>query len=77
MTDPTLFGDRPRYPAGPHARWEDPERIVVNLAFMARERAGKSGPISEATRVSLLLKMAALATELPGASPARLHPPAS
>lgn len=63
--------------AGPYARWEDPERIVVNLSFMARERAGKSGPISEVTRVSLLLKMAALAAELPGASPSRLHPPAT
>lgn len=69
-----LASDKHR--AGPYAAWEDPERIFVNLAFLARERAGKTGPISEATRVRLLLGMAALAAELPGASPSRLHPSA-
>ena len=46
------------------AGWDCPERIVINLATLERERHGATGPVGVATRVRLLAQTAALAARM-------------
>ena len=54
----------------PFADWECPERAVINLATLRRTGREPKGPAV----VRILGTVGALAAELPGRRPARLHP---
>lgn len=60
-----LSGDEFR--AAEWAAWDLPERILVNLATIDRERRGRSGPVGTATRLRVLASMAALSSKLAAA----------
>jgi glyoxylase-like metal-dependent hydrolase (beta-lactamase superfamily II) len=59
----------------PFASWECPERAVINIHTLARHRQGGSEPSPPAV-VAILAAVGRLAAELPGRTPAALHPPA-
>jgi hypothetical protein len=59
--------------ASPFARWGCPERLVINVAAIFRQRSGRPGSLGVAERFDLVRKMALLAMELPDARPASLH----
>jgi cyclase len=63
------------YTAQPFARWECPERAVINVHTLDRHRRGGSEPRGPAV-VRILGEVGRLAAELPGRAPAALHPPA-
>ena len=58
LTEELVFGAE--YQTSPWGRWRGPERTLVNVAMIARERDGESGPVGIAKRVSLLAAMGAL-----------------
>jgi cyclase len=62
------------YSAQPFAGWECPERAVINVHTLARHRRGGSEPRGPAV-VAILAAVGRLAAELPGRTPAALHPP--
>ena len=63
------------YSAQPFARWDCPERAVINVHTLDRHRRGGSEPRGPAV-VGILAGVGRLAAELPGRAPAALHPPA-
>jgi cyclase len=63
------------YSAQPFAGWECPERALINVHTIARHRRGGSEPRGPAV-VAILAAVGRLAAELPGRTPAALHPPA-
>jgi cyclase len=63
------------YSAQPFARWDCPERAVINVHTLARHRRGGSEPGGLGV-VAILGAVGRLAAELPGRAPAALHPPA-
>jgi glyoxylase-like metal-dependent hydrolase (beta-lactamase superfamily II) len=63
------------YSAQPFANWECPERAVINVHTLARHRRGGSEPRGPGV-VRILAAVGRLTAELPGRSPAALHPPA-
>jgi cyclase len=63
------------YSAQPFANWECPERAVINVHTLDRHRRGASEPRGPAV-VRILGAVGRLAAELPGRTPAALHPPA-
>jgi cyclase len=62
------------YSTQPFARWECPERAVINVETLDRHRRGRSEPRGPAV-VAILAAVGRLAAELPGRTPAALHPP--
>ena len=48
------------YRTSPWGEWTLPERTLINVAIIARERDGESGPIGTGTRIGLLAQMGAL-----------------
>jgi hypothetical protein len=62
------------YSTQPFARWECPERVVINVETLDRHRRGRSEPRGPAV-VAILAAVGRLAAELPGRTPAALHPP--
>ena len=63
------------YSAQPFAGWECPERAVINIHTLDRHRRGGSEPRGPAV-VRILSAVGRLAAELPGRTPAALHPAA-
>jgi cyclase len=63
------------YAAQPFARWDCPERAVINVHTLDRHRRGGAEPRGP-TVVRILAGVGRLAGELPGRAPAALHPPA-
>jgi cyclase len=63
------------YFAQPFASWECPERAVINVHTLDRQRRGAAEPRGPAV-VAILGAVGRLAAELPGRTPAALHPPA-
>jgi cyclase len=63
------------YSTQPFAGWECPERALINVHTIARHRRGGSEPRGPAV-VAILAAVGRLAAELPGRTPAALHPPA-
>lgn len=63
------------YSAQPFANWECPERAVINVHTLDRHRRGRGEPRGPAV-VGILGAVGRLAAELPGRTPAALHPPA-
>lgn len=63
------------YSTQPFASWECPERAVINVHTLARNRRGGSEPRGPAV-VAILAAVGRLAAELPGRTPAALHPTA-
>jgi cyclase len=64
------------YEAQPFARWDCPERAVVNVHTLDRHRRGGSEP-GRPARIAILGAVGRLAAELPGRAPAALHPRAT
>lgn len=62
------------YAAQPFARWECPERAVINVHTLARHRRGGSEPRGPGV-VRILAAVGRLTADLPGRPPAALHPP--
>ncbi len=52
------------YRTSPWGEWLGPERTLVNVAMIARERDGETGPVSTAKRIALLSQMGALRERL-------------
>ncbi len=63
------------YSSQPFANWECPERAVINLHTLGRHRRGAAEPRGPGV-VRILAAVGRLTAELPGRSPAALHPPA-
>jgi cyclase len=63
------------YATQPFAGWDCPERAVINVHTLDRHRRGGSEPRGPAV-VRILAGVGRLAAELPGRTPAALHPPA-
>jgi cyclase len=63
------------YSAQPFADWECPERAVINVHTLDRHRKGAAEPRAPVV-VGILGAVGQLAAELPGRTPAALHPPA-
>lgn len=53
--------------SAPWGGWSGPERTLVNVALIARERDGRSGPIGMRERIGLLAGMGALRERLESA----------
>jgi cyclase len=62
------------YSAQPFARWDCPERAVINVHTLDRHRSGGSEPHGPAV-VRILAAVGRLAAELPGRAPAAFHRP--
>jgi glyoxylase-like metal-dependent hydrolase (beta-lactamase superfamily II) len=62
LTEELVLGAE--YRTSPWGTWRGPERTLVNVAMIARERDGKSGPVGLRTRISLLAAMGALRERL-------------
>ena len=58
---------RPDFRSAPWGSWRGPERNLVNVALIARERDGRSGPIGMRERIGLLAGMGALRERLAAA----------
>ena len=54
------------YRTSPWGEWRTPERTLINVAMISRERDGIDGPISIPTRIGLISQMGALAARLEG-----------
>ncbi|MBK5116952.1 MAG: MBL fold metallo-hydrolase [Thermoleophilia bacterium] len=52
------------YRTSPWGEWRAPERTLINVAMIARERDGESGPIGVPKRIALLSAMGALRERL-------------
>ena len=57
----------PGFRSAPWGSWRGPERNLVNVAMIARERDGRSGPIGMRERIGLLAGMGALRERLAAA----------
>lgn len=57
----------PGFRSAPWGSWRGPERNLVNVALIARERDGRSGPIGMRERIGLLAGMGALRERLAAA----------
>jgi glyoxylase-like metal-dependent hydrolase (beta-lactamase superfamily II) len=62
------------YSTQPFASWECPERALINVHTLDRHRRGGSEPRGPAV-IAILAAVGRLAAELPGRTPAALHPP--
>jgi glyoxylase-like metal-dependent hydrolase (beta-lactamase superfamily II) len=56
----------PEFASQPFARWDAPERLVVNAEIIARNDRGLSGRVSAAERLRLIARMGQLSLELGG-----------
>lgn len=65
LTEELVLGAE--YQTSPWGTWRGPERTLVNVAMIARERDGESGPIGVQKRISLLSAMGALRERLEAA----------
>lgn len=54
----------PEFSTRAFARWDGPERIVVNAAIIARNDRGQHGRVSDPVRIRLFAQMGELAAEL-------------
>src|SRR5213079_423976 len=54
------------YRTSPWGEWRAPERTLINVALISRERDGIEEPISVPTRIGLISQMGALAARLGG-----------
>ena len=52
------------YRTSPWGEWAAPERTLVNVAMISRERDGIEGPLSVPGRIGLISKMGALRERL-------------
>jgi cyclase len=52
------------YRTSPWGEWRAPERTLINIAMISRERDGHSGPVGVPARLSLLSQMGALRERL-------------
>lgn len=52
------------YRTSPWGEWRAPERTLVNVAMIARERDGESGPVGLPKRIGLISEMGALRERL-------------
>lgn len=52
------------YRTSPWGEWRAPERTLVNVAMIARERDGEQGPVGLAKRIGLISEMGALRERL-------------
>lgn len=59
----------PEFSTQPFARWDGPERIVVNAAIIVRNDRGEHGRVSDLVRMRLFAQMGELAAELRGRWP--------
>ena len=55
------------YRTSPWGEWRGPERTLVNVALISRERDGIEEPLSVPARIGLLSQMGALAARLAAA----------
>ncbi len=62
LTEELVLGAE--YRTSPWGTWRGPERTLVNVAMIARERDGEPGPVGIRTRISLLAAMGALRERL-------------
>jgi len=62
LTEELVLGAE--YRTSPWGTWRGPERTLVNVAMIARERDGEQGPVGIRTRISLLSAMGALRERL-------------
>lgn len=62
LAEEIVLGDGFR--SAPWGSWRAPERTLVNVALIARERDGRSGPIGMRERIGLLSGMGALRERL-------------
>ena len=62
LTEELVLGAE--YSTAPWGGWRGPERTLVNVAMLARERDGEGGPVGIAQRVNLLAAMGALRERL-------------
>ena len=67
------LAQRPEVQGGAFGGWECPERLLLNVAALYRERARQPGRLSGVEQLKLLGQMAFLARAFPTAAPARLH----
>jgi cyclase len=65
LTEELVLGAE--YRTAPWGAWRGPERTLVNVAMIARERDGEAGPVGVPKRIGLLAAMGALRERLAAA----------